>query len=239
MKQKVVCGPSQPLRVVSPLDSTGVTLHSHVFNETTPPTPPQALRPLATLPQRFLGARTLSEWRTIAQTGWLGEPSKPQRPLGCPQLVRLVRTLPVLATTACHGSRRQARASEPHTARKCAFRMCGVVWYDEGRLSRVRKAGPHLEPLHTIKKCRPGRQPNDAASSKYTFRMHGLAEGHGPMAEASKDTGHSMSGRGVRHIPISPARLLRASETASARRRRTTHSCNGHLKAPRRRLEAA
>ena len=121
----------------------------------------------------------------------------------------------------------------------CAFRVCGVVWYDEGRLSGVREAGPHLDLLHTIKKCRVGRQPDDAASSKYTLRMHGLAEGHGPMAEASKGTGHSRSGRGVRHIPISAARLLRASETASARRRRTTHSGNGHLKAPRRQLEAA
>ena len=71
------------------------------------------------------------------------------------------------------------------------------------------------------------------------LRMHGLAECDGPMAEASKRTGHSRSGRGVRRIPISPAQLLRAPETASAQRRRTTHSCNGTLKGPRRRLQAA
>ena len=71
------------------------------------------------------------------------------------------------------------------------------------------------------------------------LRMHDFAECDGPMAEASKGTGHSRSGRGMRHIPISPARLLQAPETASARRRRTTHSCNGSLKAPRRRLQAA
>ena len=71
------------------------------------------------------------------------------------------------------------------------------------------------------------------------LRMHGFAECRGPMAEASKGTGHSRQGRGVRHIPISPARLLQALETASAQRRRTAHSCNSHLKAPRRRLEPA
>ena len=71
------------------------------------------------------------------------------------------------------------------------------------------------------------------------LRMHDIAECRGPMAEASKGTGHSRSGGGMRHIPISSARLLQAPETASAQRQRTTHSCNSHLKALRRRLQAA
>jgi hypothetical protein len=114
-----------------------------------------------------------------------------------------------------------------------------VGWYDGWMVSRVSEVRQHLHLLPTGWMRRLGCCHKDDVSKEDEVHVEGGADGRGDSAGRDTTTVHSVIEVGVPCAPAAAARLLRASETASAPRSRTALRQRGPSKPLHRPLEAA
>ena len=119
------------------------------------------------------------------------------------------------------------------------FRVRAVGWYDGWMVSRVSEVRQHLHLLPTGWTRRLGRCQEDDESKEGEVHVQGAAERNGDSVGRDTATVHSVVKVGVPYIPAGPARLLHASETASAPRWRTALRPSGPSKPRHCPLEAA
>ena len=117
--------------------------------------------------------------------------------------------------------------------------MRAVGWYDGWMVSRVSEVRQHLHLLRTGWTRRLGCCQEVDESKEGEVHVQGAAELRGDSAGRDTTTVHSLVEVGVPCAPAAPARLLRASETASAPRSRTALRQSGPLKPLHRPLAAA